>query len=346
VYGPAIAADHTSDITVMTQNMDDGTDLTYIVAASLGYPLSLADAVDLTYAELQASSFGQRAGLMAQQIASRKPDILALQEATLWRTGASPAEATVPLFDQIALLMAALDKAGTPYDLIAVNVVNDLALAGNQVPALRLTDRNALLVRSDLRPPAFNLSDVHTNLYSATFPFGQFQISAGWIAATVHTGNTHFRLMTTHLQSPIEGVPAATTVQVAQAQELIHELRNVTDAVVVCGDFNSDANHGGLIDDTPSVNVIESAGYAEVWPMLHAGDAGLTWPLYTEDGFPPGPFFGPASPVERIDLFFERGMQILSIDQVLAPVTPPPTPPFSAPPYGSDHTGVIAVLRP
>ncbi|HEY2017043.1 MAG TPA: endonuclease/exonuclease/phosphatase family protein, partial [Bryobacteraceae bacterium] len=265
-----------------------------------------------------------------------------LQEASLWRTGPSPDRATVPLFDQIGLLQAALNAAGTPYDLVAVNVLSDMALSGTLVPALRLTDRNALLIRSDLRPPAFHLSDVHAKTYSTTFPFGQFQISAGWIAATVHTGNQHFRLIATHLQSPIAGVPEATLVQVAQAQELIHELRNVTVPVVLCGDFNSDATHGGSTDDTPTVDVIQAAGYPEVWPLLHPpSDPGMTWPMYLEDRFPPAPFFAPSRPYERIDLFFQQGMQLISIDRVVAPA-----PSLSTPPFGSDHAGVIAVFRP
>src|ERR1051326_331260 len=109
-----MAADHSSDIMIMTQNMDDGTDLTYIVAGLLGAvpSLSLADAVDLTFAELQASNFGQRANLLAQQIALRKPDIVVLEEATLWRTGLAPNDPTIPLFDQIELLRAALKAAG------------------------------------------------------------------------------------------------------------------------------------------------------------------------------------------------------------------------------------------
>src|SRR5689334_12801484 len=113
VCGSAIAADHSSTVTIMTQNMDDGTDQTFVVAAAMNLiPLTLAQAVDLTYAELQASRFEQRNALLAQKIAAAKPDLLALQEASLWRTGPSPDNATVPLVDQIALILAALNQAG------------------------------------------------------------------------------------------------------------------------------------------------------------------------------------------------------------------------------------------
>ena len=35
---------------------------------------------------------------------------------------------------------------------------------------------------------------------------------------------------------------------------------------MICGDFNSDAIHGGFVDDTPTVDLFEAAGYAEAWP--------------------------------------------------------------------------------
>jgi endonuclease/exonuclease/phosphatase family metal-dependent hydrolase len=210
------------------------------------------------------------------------------------------------------------------------------------VPALRFTDRDALLVRSDLRPPSFHLSDIHSRIFDASLPFPQLgvDVKAGWIAADVHTGNQHFRLLTTHLISPIPGVEAATQVQIAQAQELLHEVRNSPTPVVICGDFNSDALQGGGLDTTPTALLIQTAGYPEVWPLLHPGDKGPTWPRYLEDQFPPAPFFALSPPVERIDLFFARDIEAVSIDRVFSPAA------MAVPPFGSDHAGVIAVFRP
>lgn len=350
VAGWAAAArpEATPPVTIMTQNMDDGTDQTYVVAALTGQiPLPVSAAVDLTFAELQASNFEGRAGLMAAQIASRKPEIVALQEAALWRFGPTPETATTVLVDQLALLVSALDALDVPYDVIAVNRLSDLALPGDQIGgALRYTDRNVVLVRSDVRPPAFHVSNVHARTFDAALPFAGLTIRAGWISADIHMGNKQFRFVTTHLASPIPGVPEATEVQVAQAQELIHELRNLTIPVVICGDFNSDALHSGFVDDTPSVDLIQSAGYAETWPAtIHpeGGDPdGRTWPYYLEDQFPPPPFFVPFVPIERIDLFFSKGMEAVSSDLVVSPASLGP----SAPPFASDHAGVIAVFQP
>ena len=138
-------------VTIMTQNMDDGTDQTYIIAGLTGV-IPLPDAVDLTFAELQASNFQVRAELLAAQVAEIKPELVALQEAALWRFGPTPETATTVLFDLLALFLSALDQEGVSYDVVAVNRLSDLAVPGGQIEgALRFTDRNVVLVRSDLR---------------------------------------------------------------------------------------------------------------------------------------------------------------------------------------------------
>ena len=345
---PANAAkpDANVPVTIMTQNMDDGTDLTYIIGVLTGqFPATVAEAVDLTFAELQASNFEGRAKVMAARIAAKKPDILALQEAVLWRFGPDPDTADFPVFDQLALLQAALVKAGAPYDLVAVQSLNDLALPGDLIGgALRFTDRNAVLVRSDLKRPKFYMDNFQTHTFAAYLPFAPgLDVIAGYIKGEVHVGDRVFRFATTHLETPIAGVPEATLVQMAQAEELILAMQGGTTPVVICGDFNSDANHGGFVDDTPTVGLIEAAGYTEVWPATHGrGDLGLTWPLYLEDQFPAPPFFAESKPFERIDLFFFRGdVRVVNSERVIAPVQGP-----SMPPYASDHAGVIATFKP
>ena len=334
------AADRAGTVTILTQNMDAGTDQSYIVAASLNLvPLSVAQAVDLTAQEIQGSNIPQRAQVLAAKIAATKPDLVALQEVSRWEINLTAPVAATVVLDQLEFLESALAQLGLPYQVVSLNNVNDITLPGQQVGSVRFTDRNALLVRSDLGPPALHLSDVHANLFDTVFNFAGLPISAGWISAEVHMANRHFRLITTHLSSPIPGVPEATAAQVAQAQELIRALRNTQTPVVICGDFNSDANGGHFVDATPTAGLIQASGYMEVWPQTHAvTDPGLTWPYYLQDLFPP-PFVAPATPIERIDLFFEQGMQVVGSELMVAATG-------GTPPDASDHAGVIATLRP
>ncbi len=327
------AAQNVAGVSIMTQNMDAGTDLSFVVA--FGAP----EGVDLTLAEIQASHIPERADLLAAKIAAEQPHLVGLQEATLWRIGPTPETATQILYDQLELLLSALASRGVAYEVVAVNRLTDLALPGSN-GALRYTDRDALLVRSDLRPPEFNISDTHTHIYEAVLDFQGLLVVQGWISADVHIGNSQFRLAVTHLESPVPGVPQATEVQVAQANELIQSLGNLTIPVVVCGDFNSDANFGNGPDATPSVALIEAAGYSDVWRTANPSDPGATWPLFLEDQRPLR-FFARSRPFERIDLFFSKGADVISAKQVLAPA-----PPSAMPPFGSDHAGVIATFQP
>jgi endonuclease/exonuclease/phosphatase family metal-dependent hydrolase len=338
VAGAEKKSDAKMDIKIMTQNMDAGTDLTFAVGELLGaFPPGVG--VELTYEEILATDIPGRAALLAAKVADKKPDLLALQEATLWRTGLSADTATTVLADQLQLLLANLSADGVPYDIVAVNTLGDLALPKASGGFLRFTDRDALLIRADLRPPAFHLSDVHSGTFDAVYSLGGIGVPAGWISAMVHTGNSHFRLFTTHLQSPVEIDPiASAAVQLAQATQLIHELRNSTVPVVIAGDFNSDAIQGTAgpgPDNTGTAAFIEAAGYIDTW----TNGPGPTWPLYLEDQIPPPSFFAPSSPHERIDLIFSKGLNVNSVEHVLAP-----GPGF--PYYASDHAGVIAVFGP
>jgi endonuclease/exonuclease/phosphatase family metal-dependent hydrolase len=324
-----------ANVKIMTQNMYAGTSLGFVVALG-GAP----ESVDLTLAEIEASDIPRRADLIAAKIAGNRPDMVALQEVALWRTGPTPDNATKVLYDQLKLLLRALARHGTSYELVAVNMLTDLALPGSN-GALRYTDRDALLVRSDLRRPAFHISNTHTHIFDAALDFQGLLVVQGWISADVHVGNSCFRLVTTHLQSPVPGAPEATEMQVAQATELVQALQNVTVPVVLCGDFNSDAESGNDPDATPSVALIEAAGYADTWQIANPGDPGYAWPLFLDDQLPPPDFFAPSDPFERIDLFFSRDIRVITAKGVLAPA-----PSGTVPPYGSDHAGVIATFRP
>lgn len=325
-------------VKIMTQNMDAGTDLNFAVAELLGI-LPAGVGVELTYNEILSADIPGRTALLAARVADKKPDLLALQEATLWRTGTSVDTATTVLFDQLQLLLSGLAADGVPYDIVAVNTLKDVAFPKASGGALRITDRDVLLIRAGLRPPAFHLSDLHANTFDAVYSIGGLQIPSGWISVMVHTGNRHFRLVNTHLQNAVPFDPSAAAVQTAQADQLIHELRNSTVPVVIAGDFNSDAIGGSGPDNTPTAALILAAGYLDTWTVA-GGGPGPTWPLYLEDHFPP-PFFGHAFPFERIDLIFSQGLSVISVERVLAPGPAANIFPF----FASDHAGVLAVFQ-
>ena len=74
-------------VRVMQQNMDAATDLGFITSAT--DPKSLMIGLVKTIQEVAASKIPRREALLAEEIANLQPDLVALQEATLYRKGLS-----------------------------------------------------------------------------------------------------------------------------------------------------------------------------------------------------------------------------------------------------------------
>ena len=112
-------------VTVMTQNMDAGTDLGFALAYLNTATPTVG--IDLTYEEILQGNFAGRAAILAQEIATAKPHMVSLQESTLWSTGQSPVQQT-PLFDQLQLLLDDLAGLGQDYSVVAIQPLTSIAL--------------------------------------------------------------------------------------------------------------------------------------------------------------------------------------------------------------------------
>ncbi len=329
-----------STVTVMTRNMDSGTDLGYIFAAT--DQDSFIQGMAATLAEIQASNLQQRASRLADEIGANTPDLIALQEVTLWRTGPmmQPPARDI-LYDQLALLLAELGKRNLHYGVIAVQSELD---AEAPVPTagvdLRTTDRDVILAKLDPPQSQFDLFNAQTHRYQAVFNFGsamlgQLAVPCGWLAVDVVSNGSKFRFVNTHLQSTVAGIPLAEQVQVAQGDELLASLASAGMPVVLAGDFNSNAEPGP--EHTGVAQKIVAAGYVDTWNFVYPFDPGCTWPLFGQDQNS-----GPAVPSERIDLIFANGLPV-RVGHVPAIVSAVRT--GTTPPYASDHAGVVVKLR-
>ncbi len=321
---PPLSADSGKRVVkVMTYNMDAGTDFLYFFA----YPLP--QAVAATIAELEATPFAARAGLLADQIAAEKPYLVSLQEVTLYDTATDGGQRVGLLADQLVLLREALAERRLHYRVVAVQTLTNLAVPIAPDLNFRFLDRNVILARTDLTQAELALSNVQSGVYAATIePIDGFLQVNGWLSVDAKIRGKSLRFFATHLEAPIR--PDDTT-QVDQGEELIEIMEQSRIPVVLAGDFNSDASGLGIgPDQTPTASNIVEAGYADVWQALRPAELGLTWPLYLEDIYREQP----AAPIERIDLIFARGFDFLDIDLV-----------GIASPFPSDHVGVVATLR-
>lgn len=331
----ALAESQKLTVRVMTRNMDAGTDLNYLVAADTG-PGFLAGLLT-TVAEVDASNPPARATQLAAEIAAAEPDLIALQEATLWSIEQG---GQTRVYDQLELLQTALDDAGQHYRIAVRQVLADIPVNIPGLVSIRFTDQNAIMVRTDLPPGHLDVLGTETHLFENFLvfptPIGvSIPFPNGWLAVDLKIRGARFKFANTHLLSPVPGdfFQATAGIQVQQADELLDGLSSTSLPVVLAGDFNSDAEVPQQGPDrTPTAGVISGAGYQDAWHLLHPADTGYTWPLFLEDQPPPN-FNLPADPVERIDLIFSHGPTPLSAERTGTG--------RGQDVFASDHAGVV-----
>lgn len=256
---PGYAASGGKNLRLVTQNMYEGTNFRELAAART--EAEFAQAVTTTYLAIQSTNPAERAAAMAREIAGARPHFVALQEASILRTGAT-APANAFQSDLLQRLIAELARKGQHYAVVSV-------LAGLDTPPVpstlgfdvRLTSQDALLARSDLPASEFSFSNVQAQHYRATLSFpsaiGPIPFPRGFISLDARVNGHAFRLVTTHLEIDPQ-------VNAAQAAELA-ELEGASPLpVVIAGDVNAVAA------------AFTTAGFGDAWTIAHPQDAGFT----------------------------------------------------------------------
>ena len=276
--------------------------------------------------EVLKNDFVARARLLAKEIASTKPDLVGLQEATIWSL---PTPSGIETIDQLQLLLQALSgEQGVPYAVVAVNTLTNLGFPIPDVGLAQYTDRDVVIRRVG-SPVTTSGSSSH--IYATLVPLPPYgNVERGWIAVDATVGAKTFKFVTTHLESSagLYGDPQVDLIQAAQAQELAANFAASPVPVVIAGDFNSNATHTPP-DRTPSFNVMLNAGFVDAWSALHRGNPGFTWPLYVEDPLQNRT----QGPLVRIDFVFGKDAYLTSVTRT-----------GLHRPFGSDHAGVLATF--
>jgi endonuclease/exonuclease/phosphatase family metal-dependent hydrolase len=319
-------------ISVFTRNLYLGSDITALV--TILSPEQVPPAAAAIWANIQASNFPERAKVLAQEIVTLAPDIVALQEVTLYRRqvpsdiqpGAAPNASEVVL-DFLDLLMTEIAQRGGPYHFVgeASNVDAELPVAD---PAgglfdLRLTDRDVILARDGVETANF-----------AAFPFAtKFSFVAGgsggypvaltrsWSRVDATVGDAHFTFANSHLE-----IQSLQAVQTAQATEMLAGIGAVPDPVLLLGDFNSEPGMNsyplltGQFDDAWN----DAGGGAPGFTCCQAGD------LMNAE----------STAMDRIDLVLYRGR--FRINDIAVTGTDPAVDRTPGGLWPSDHFGVLS----
>ncbi|MCA1781240.1 MAG: endonuclease/exonuclease/phosphatase family protein [Dermatophilaceae bacterium] len=315
-------------VTVMTRNIYLGSELGGLFAA--GTPELLVEAASEVWANVLASDFPARAEVLADEVDEHRPMLVGLQEVSLF-TAKNAAGGSISI-DFLEILLDALTDAGLHYRAVAVSPSFTGTLPAFD-PTLgfvqaTLIDRDVILVRSDVPPAQLTVLDEQVGIFDAALALpvlGQpLRIDRGWGYVDVRVRNREFRFVNTHF----EAFDPGEFIRVQQAQELLDGPLDTDLPVVLLGDFNSNAEAGGLAYGI----LIKGGGFEDAWSIANPGDPGLTCchdaDLRNED----------VALRSRIDLILVRdGVRVRDLERV--GIDPAMRTPAGL--WPSDHAGVV-----
>jgi hypothetical protein len=267
-------------LTVMTWNVYYGTDPTPILAASAE---AFLDSTTVVWQRAINTNFPDRAQALARAIAANRPELVGVQEAALYRKDPSdffsnpvPNAQTV-VYDFLELLTNALKARGLNYIVGSADSSSDLevpVLDTSGLMDVRLTDRDAVLVRADL---VHDVLATDHGVYTARIPIPLGAIAEGWSSVDVKVGGQTYRFVSTHLE--VQDFPGVgDTVQFFQASELLGTVvSRRTLPTILVGDFNSDV-HSNNPAKTRSYDLITgtAGGFTDSWLRPFWTPPGLT----------------------------------------------------------------------
>ena len=322
-------------ITVMTRNLDAGSDFGLVLQAASDPDATqqqLLMAITQTYRQMHGSRIARRADGIAAEIQLKMPDLIGLQEVTTLLTGPYGGLATQVVDDGLQSLLSALEKRGLHYVPLAVQTNAQV-----QLPAfdesfnlimVGLIDFDAVLVRSDI--PELKIQRVWAGHFGAylSFPVAGQSIPfvRGWIALNAKLRGQRFRFVTTHLET------LSPDYQAAQTTELLNGPLHTELPLILAGDLNSDASLP-MWESGPAYGILTSAGFDDIWRDLYHNERGLTWPLFAEDPV------RPARLLQRIDLILNRGQGIQGLNISRTGMNK------VRGLWSSDHAGVVASFK-
>jgi endonuclease/exonuclease/phosphatase family metal-dependent hydrolase len=343
-HNPGRGADRSEAIVAMTRNLYLGTDV-FAVAAAGSDVQALAMAVGAGWQEVVASDPAARMDAIAGEIAEEMPQVVGLQEVASFALSDAATHEAVAGYDFLALLLQALEARGAHYRVAVSNpnvmVTLPALLPGVGLRLLSLLDREVILVRSDVKVLSTRQGSYAAHL---NFPVGEtvLPVPRGWALAEVSFGGRDFTFVDTHLE--VERFPE---IQQAQAQQFAAILAQVPGVVILAGDLNSDAYDGAFASrpiDTESYEILQAAGFVDLWTEYAPGDLGLTC-CHDEDLRDDVPSFE-----MRIDLLLVRSPFRPASGKLpgavhAAVLGEEPADRTDSGLWPSDHAGLIASLR-
>jgi len=239
-------------VTVMSRNIYLGAD----VGRALELMPNLPAAAQYMWDQVKQTDFSNRAKILATEINQSSPDVIGLQEATIWYCKKYPWSKKVEVFNFTKQLLDALEgryelvskdgvKALNPgfsiNPILFLTKVNDeqtfKELFGSSSAACGFETGDALLVK---KSDNLEVIEVGNSEYEDSYSIVPtiMTIYRGYSWADIKVSGAPTRFVTTHLESLWDENKVPNSAK--QAMQLVSDLSNTKMPVIVMGDFNAD----------------------------------------------------------------------------------------------------------
>lgn len=261
-----------SPLKVMSRNVYWGGDFGIIMSADFNDPLDIVAKVNQSWVQFEANKMYERAGALVDEIEEERPHLVGFQEVVqvVILEWAPEFGMYLPTYyDFVAMLQDEINNRGLPYTFVAVqnNTFAQLPKALGEAPngmteVVLFTDRIAVLAHNDLGiTPGV---DTEQGNYGPPFAgAGPLSLLRGWIRVTTERNGTPHHFVNTHLETQ-----QASSVQEAQAGQLLDILEPLDGVTILVGDLNSNAEGPpGHPTVTETYGMLTDAGLVDAWEL-------------------------------------------------------------------------------
>ena len=247
------AAKH-PQVTVMTRNLYLGADLLPLAAAAPGAPFE--QAVAATLAHVQSTGPVARMTLIAREIASAHPDLVGLQEVSIWSTGPVGKKPTHVAVDYLKVIMGELSRLHANYRVVARRLSLHIQAPSSTGVEVGFTDGNVVLARGGVTVSHVHSADFNHLLKITTKALGTIAVTRSWNALDAVANGVHLHFVNTQLEA------YDANVRLKQAQELVAAPLKSKLETILAGDLNSSPNLPIAADRLP-YRAIQRAGFRD-----------------------------------------------------------------------------------
>ena len=261
---PKVEAQEPYQLTVMSRNLYLGADVGVALELIPDFPA----AAQFMWDQVKETDFSKRVVKLANEAVREQPELIGIQEATIWYCKKNLWSKKVEVFNFLDQYIKETKNQGTPYVLASFEGVSafnpgysisavpyltkvkdpDLfpPLFGSEEAACGFTIGDAILVRENL---ASNVRQVGNTEYDATYSIVPtiMTIYRGYTWVDYQVADSIVRVVSTHLESIWDENQVPNSA--LQAQQLVQDLKDSKMPLIVMGDFNADPRDPRPIDD-------------------------------------------------------------------------------------------------